>query len=252
MKMNGLEEKQMLESIANEYLKPDTGRIVDKKLLGMIAERVLPMIKGPEILEMGFGDDVWTSKIIEKFGYSSIVDASQILLNKAKTKYGDKIETYNFLVEDFMPHKKYDTVIASFVMEHVKDPIEVLKKASTWINKEGHIIIVVPNADSFHRRVAVCMGLQKRTDEIGPTDRHIGHRRIYTIEKMKHDIALSGLNILRKMGLFLKFIPQSMMVNFSDELLKGYTVISESVPMEYCSTLVFDVKCKNKQKGLHG
>jgi len=242
------EEKHIIETISKEYLEPDAGRIIDQKILSMVTDHILPWIKGPEVLEMGFGDDVWTRKIIERFGHSSIVDASQILLNEGKGEYGDKIEIYNVLFEEFMPDRKYDTVIASYGLEHVKDPVNVLTKASTWINEEGHVIITVPHADSFNRRVAVCMGIQKITDEIGKTDRQTGHRRVYTIEKMERDITLSGLAVIRKKGLYLKFLPQSMMIGFSDELLRGYMKLSESVPMEDCAMIAFDCVLKKITK----
>jgi len=238
--MNNSNEIKILESVSREYLEPDDGRMVDKKVISMVIDNITPWLKGPEILEMGFGDDLWTSRIIDKYGHSSIVDASQILLNEAKKKYGTKIKAYHCLFEEFIPDKKYDTVVASFVLEHVKDPVEILINTKKWINKEGHVIIIVPNADSLHRRLAVCIGLQKRTDELSSTDMRVGHRRVYNIAKMVSDINLAGLKVFRKRGLFLKFLPQNMMTQLSDELLVGFMKLSENIPMEYCSRMIFD------------
>ncbi len=101
-------EKKILEGIATEYIDTDPGRVVDRKILAMVVEKVLSWINGPHVLEMGFGDDAWTSSVIKKFGRSSIIDASQILLDKARQKYSDKIDTYNNLFEDFNPQEKFD------------------------------------------------------------------------------------------------------------------------------------------------
>src|SRR3982750_447639 len=107
-------EINALEKISDEYLKPDAGRMVDKKLLSMIVDQVIPWINGPEVLEMGFGDDEWTSKIIGKIGRSNILDASSGLLKICQDKYQDKIQTYESLFEEFEPQKKFDTIIASY------------------------------------------------------------------------------------------------------------------------------------------
>ncbi len=242
--MDDSREKAALESTSKQYLEPDSGRAVDQEILSMVADAILPWATGPDVLELGFGDDVWTSGVIKAFGHSSIVDGSQILLDQAARIYGDKIETHNELFESFEPPRKYDTIIASFVLEHVTDPVEVLRKASTWINEDGHILVVVPNADSFHRRAAVCMGILKTSDEIGATDKQVGHRRVYTLEKIERDIALAGLVAVRRRGLFLKFIPQGMMSGFSDELLRGYMELSASVPTEYCAIIALDCVLK--------
>jgi trans-aconitate methyltransferase len=223
-------------------LAKDLGAKVNQKILTMIVDHVFTWIKGPEILEMGFGHGIWTQKIVDKFGHSNICEASPSLIKKARQRYGKKIELYESLFEEFVPQKKYNTIIASFILEHVKDPVDLLKRMSSWLKSDGQIIVIVPNADSFHRRLAVCMGIQKTTDELGQTDRLIGHRRVYTLKKIEENITLAGLKIKRKKGLFIKFLPQSMMKNLSDQILKGYMKLSENMPIEYTATLVFDCR----------
>jgi len=233
-------EKDMLEEIASEYIDTDPGRIVDRKILAMVVSQVMPWIKGPDVLEMGFGDDAWTGSVIKKFGRSSIVDASQILLKQAAAKYGKKIQTFNQLFEDFKPSVKFDSIIASFILEHVDDPVLVLKKARTWLKPRGQVIVIVPNANSYHRRVAVKMKMQKKVDAIGTTDKQMGHRRVYTAGTMEQDIKAAGLKVKNKSGFFLKFLPQGMMTGFSDELLLGFMKLGEEIPMEDCATIAFD------------
>lgn len=237
-------EKNMLEKIAGEYIDTDPGRIVDRKILSMVVGRVMPWIKGPDVLEMGFGDDAWTTSVTKKFGRSNIVDASETLLKQAKTKYGKKIATFNSLFEDFTPSVKFDSIIASFILEHVDDPVKVMKKARTWIKPRGQVIVIVPNANSYHRRVAVKMNMQKKAGAIGRTDKQMGHRRVYTVAAMEKDIASAGLKVKKKSGFFLKFLPQGMMTGFSDDLLLGFMKLGEEVPMEDCATIAFDCGLK--------
>jgi SAM-dependent methyltransferase len=229
-----------LERIAQEYQEPDPGRKVDKKFLGWTAERTLPWVSGPDVLELGFGDDQWTGRIIELFGHTHIVDASSSLLARAREKYGSSLTAYLSLFEQFQPEKRFDTIIASYVLEHVEDPTLILKMAAAWLKPSGHVVIIVPHADSLHRRLAVAMGMQASTNELGPTDRQMGHRRVYTISAMEKDIAAAGLRVSRKRGTLVKLLPQGMMTGFSDAMLQGLMKLGDELPMEYASSISFD------------
>jgi trans-aconitate methyltransferase len=233
-------EAALLERIAREYREPDPGRKVDQKITAWAVDRILPWITGPEVLELGFGDDNWTGKIIDRFGHSHIVDASNVLLADAKEKYGTRLEVYHSLFEDFKPDKQFDGIVASYVLEHVADPVQVLGLARTWLNPKGHVLIMVPHADSLHRRLAVAMGMQSATTDLGPTDRQLGHRRVYTIERMQEDIAAAGLRIVERRGTFVKLLPQGMMTQFSEAMLLGFMKLGDELPMEYASSIAFD------------
>lgn len=229
-----------LERIASEYQNPDPGRVVDRKFLSWTVDRTLPWLRGPDILELGFGDDQWTERIINRFGHSHIVDASQTLLEEAKEKYGPRITTNDSLFEDFQPSKGFDTIIASYVLEHVEDPVQILKRTVGWLKPFGHVIIIVPHADSIHRRLAVAMGIQSATDQLGPTDRQMGHRRVYTISHMESDIAQAGLRVVQKRGTLLKPLPQGMLTHFSPTMIEGFMKLGDTIPMEYASSISFD------------
>jgi len=233
-------EAALLERIAREYREPDPGRKIDQKITAWAVDRILPWITGPDVLELGFGDDNWTGKIIDRFGHSHIVDASSLLLADAKKKYGPKLQVYQSLFEEFKPEKQFDAIVASYVLEHVADPVQVLRLACTWLNPKGHVIIMVPHADSLHRRLAVAMGIQSATTDLGPTDRQLGHRRVYTIGRMEEDIAEAGLRIVQRRGTFLKLLPQGMMTQFSDAMLLGFMNLGDELPMEYASSIAFD------------
>jgi trans-aconitate methyltransferase len=232
-------EINSLEKISEEYTKPDAGRMVDKKLFSLIADELMPLISGPEVLEMGFGDDEWTSKIIQKIGHSNIVDASRNLLSVAKAKYKNTVNIYESLFENFSPDKKFNTILASYILEHVEDPVSVLKGAREWMVDSGKLIAIVPHAGSLHRRLAVTMGLQENVSSLGETDFRLGHRRVYDIELFEKHIKAAGYIIEMKKGLFIKPLPQSMMTDFSDEMLKGFMELSKQLPMEYSALIVF-------------
>ena len=237
-----LSEMKKLDRIAKEYRTPDAGRRVDQKLIRLIVEETIPGMRGPEILEMGAGDDQWTQRVIEQFGHSHLLDGSQTLIRAAEKKYGVKLTAYHSLFEEFKPQKQFDTIISSLVLEHVANPTAVLRAASTWLKPDGRITVIVPHADSLHRRLAVAMGLLRRTSGLGPSDIQLGHRWVFTIPQIEAAIAGAGLHIRRKRGLLSKPLPQAMMTGFSDALLEGLMKLGSELPMEYACCVSFDCR----------
>ena len=74
--------------------------------------------------------------MIRLFGHSYVVDASPKLLSHVKAANGDDVTTYNSLFEDFTPldGHKFNTVIATHILEHVDNPVRVLKKhVNGWL-----------------------------------------------------------------------------------------------------------------------
>lgn len=235
------QEKNMLEENSSLYLDPDPGRVVDQKVSKYMVEKMLPGLKGPKVLEMGFGDNYWTGPIIKKFGQAYIVDASESLLEKAKELYGDKVKTFVSLFESFESKEKFDTVLATFVLDHVADHMAVLKQARTWLKEDGVLVIMVPHAGSLHRRLAVCMGMQKEETDLGQTDIELVHRRVFTIDHLESDLKTLGYKVVEKGGMLSKALPQGMMTGYTDEMLKGLVELGSRLPMEYAAVLVY--KC---------
>lgn len=235
------QEQKMLEENSSLYLAPDPGRVVDQKVSKYMVEKMFPALKGPKVLEMGFGDNYWTAHIIKTFGHAYIVDASESLLEKAKEIYKDKVTAYVSLFETFESKEKFDTVLATFVLDHVADHMAVLRQARTWLAEDGVLIIMVPHALSLHRRLAVYMGMQKEEADLGETDIALVHRRVFTIERLERDLAALGYKVVEKGGMLSKALPQGMMTEFSDEMLKGLVELGSRMPMEYAAVLVY--KC---------
>jgi len=225
--------KQDLDFIAKQYHENDT--ISDKFIEDICQfntyEWVFNHLKSnSNILELGFGEGNFTEELVKRNYNPTILDGSEILLEKAKLKFRNLVKTEHALFEEFNPQTNYDAILATHVLEHVDDPVLLLERMRNWLSPNGIIIIIVPNCESIHRQLAVIMGLQSSLDTLGERDKLVGHQRVYSFDTLESDIIKAGYNILDKKGFFLKVLPNSMMLNFNPKLIEALNQISNILP----------------------
>jgi trans-aconitate methyltransferase len=221
-------------------LTPD--RIVDRKSIEFVADFVLSRIHGDRILELGVGDQIWTSKLVERFPDVTTVEGSAELLDALRKSLGPTTNWHGVLslFEDFRPDIPYDVVLATYVLEHVDDPAQILQLAHDyWLKPKGRLAIVVPHALSLHRRLAVTMGLQNYPGELGDTDRRAGHKRCLSFCEIEKLLSTQGFKIVEKKGLWTKVLPNAMLTHCSDEQLSGMFRLGLELPIEYSGTLYY-------------
>lgn len=239
--MTGDEKKfqEDLDIYADEYLDPNSARTVDQRIITILADRIIPQLKGPNVLEMGYGDGIWTSKIIEKFDSSYIVDASGKLLGAANKIWGSKIITYESYFEEFSPKIKFNSIVCTYVLEHVVDPCFVLKRCREWLAPGGVLVIAVPSATSLNRRLGVKMGMQNNLSDLTDQDIKMGHRRVYDGKSLEEDIFHSGFMHIDNFSTMCKPLPNYMLANLSDIQLKGLFDLGDELPFDQRAILVY-------------
>ena len=235
---------QKLEDIAEVHINKHPAHIVDNKSVGYDREKMTPYIIGPKALELGCGDGDWVPHMIKLFGHSYVVDASAKLISHVEAANGENVTAYNSLFEEFTPPDglKFNTVIAAHVLEHVDDPVRVIKRCREWLAPGGIVLIIVPNANSIHRQLAVKMGIQETIYDFSPRDYEVGHQRVYDMPMMRSDIASAGFEITHERGLSLKILPNGMMTEFPDSLLKAFADISDNMPSEWMANIAFVIR----------
>jgi SAM-dependent methyltransferase len=88
------------------------------------------------VLDYGGGDGRLLQAFLEENKECFLVDYNQNCI-PGVTKLADTIE-------DLSQSKKFDLIICNHVMEHVAQPLQVLKKLISYLNDRGHIFIEVP------------------------------------------------------------------------------------------------------------
>lgn len=99
-------------------------------------------------LEIGAGHGLYISEAIKKFGETvsyEIIDVSETSINVSKHFLGNNKVKY--IVDDICKHnakEKYDFITMGEVLEHVEEPVKLLKRLHDLLNDEGIVFITVP------------------------------------------------------------------------------------------------------------
>jgi len=99
--------------------------------------KIIKKLPVKTILDVGCMDDYILKRLPSKLDYYGI-DDHPLCLNKRIAKKR---------IEELNSKKKYDLVIATEVLEHLKDPVEGIKKIKSFSKK--FILISVPNEPFF-------------------------------------------------------------------------------------------------------
>jgi len=184
---------------------------------------------GNSCLELGPASGFMTERLVKDFSKIVIVEGSKYLLDQI-TEYPNVLKV-NSLFEDYNTKDKFDTIIMSHVLEHIYDPVFVLSKIKKWLNKGGNLLISVPNANSYHRLIAVEMGILKNPYELNERDHALGHYRVYDLDLLSKDVLQAGFNIRTKGGIFFKPLSNSQIEKYLDKsVVEGFYNIGKKFP----------------------
>src|SRR6186713_2700241 len=150
----------------------------------------------------------------------------------AKNEFGDKIKFINSLFEEAALPRKYDNIILTHVLEHLDNPVSVMKRINDeWLSDKGRFFLVCPNANAPSRQIAVKMGLITHNNAITPAEKEHGHRITYTLDTLERDATAAGLKVVHRSGIFFKAL-----ANFQWDRLLNTDIISKEY-LEGCYEL---------------
>lgn len=182
----------------------------------------LPFIIKGNLLELGSYKGDFTKRFLPYFDDITCVEAADEAIEIAKKELGDNIKFYNSLFEEVSLPSKYDNIVLTHVLEHLDDPVQVLKRINDeWLSDKGRFFLVCPNANAPSRQIAVKMGLITHNNAITPAEKEHGHRITYTLDTLERDAVAAGLNVIHRSGIFFKAL-----ANFQWDRLLNTDIIS--------------------------
>lgn len=208
------------------------GAKFNSRLMLYCLETISEYFKGKNCLELGCADGLWTENLLEKFNRIVAVDGDKEMISEIKKRLNSKkLEVVYSKFEKYSPKEKFNTIIMAHILEHVEDPVFIFQKAKKWLEKDGVMLICVPNADSLHRQAGVEMGLLKKVNGLNDLDNKLGHRRVYTWESLRKDIKKSGLKIKKMGGVFLKPLTHSQIEKWwTEEMISAFFELGKKYP----------------------
>ncbi len=184
---------------------------------------------GP-ILEMGPAEGVMTDRLVTLGEPLTVVEGGKPFCESIEARH-PTVEVVHSLFEDFEPNGQFRTIILGHVLEHVQEPVAILRRAANWLAEDGKLIASVPNARSIHRQAAVTMGLLDSEDALNEADRTHGHRRVYDPESFRADFADAGLRVETFGGYWLKPLSNAQIeASFTPAMLDAFMQLGERYP----------------------
>lgn len=181
-----------------------------------------PFFNKGSLLELGSFKGDFTKRFLPYFDDVTCVEASDIAIDEARKKLGGKVNFVNSLFEKATLPKRYDNIVLTHVLEHLDDPVLVLKRVNDeWLAEHGRFFLVCPNANAPSRQIAVKMGLITHNAAVTPAEAAHGHRCTYTLDTLERDAVAAGLKVVYRSGIFFKAL-----ANFQWDRLLQTDIIS--------------------------
>lgn len=183
-------------------------------------ETIRPFLKGKKLLEIGPADGAMTKLLVPYFTDITLVEPSHKYVTLLQ-KIFPNITVCEKQIETFSPPTTYDTIVMAHVLEHISEPVKILKQLKTMMHKNSRLILIVPNADSLHRHLGVSMNLLPTTTTLNEYDKKLGHKRVYTQTLLYKQIRSAGLKILSGGGIMLKPLSNQQMESWDKKIIQG-------------------------------
>jgi len=156
-------------------------------------KRYIPEKKS--ILDVGGGFGALAEEFKKKNNMVCNIDSSEIAIQESKKRniesYVADITNYALLPKEILG-KKFDMIVFADILEHVYDPLSVLKIYTALLENNGKVIISVPNVATWTVRLKLLFGSFTYTDT-GTLDRT--HIRFLTKKTLRKMVEIAGYKI---------------------------------------------------------
>lgn len=182
--------------------------------------RIIGLSAGAEsLLELGLGHGITATTFSPHFKRHVIIDASPAVIANFKQHHPDaKMEIVESYFETFSTSERFDVIVFGYILEHVEDPIQVLRHFRQFLQPNGLMFVTVPNAEVLNRKLGHLAGMLPDMQALSDHDLLLGHKRYYTVNSLKNDVEKAGYVVKRTEGIYLKPLTTSQMLSLNLDL----------------------------------
>lgn len=177
--------------------------------------RHLLQIKPKRILEVGCGVDLFIDTVaMADIGFEQwvVIEPAEIFAEKARARAASEprlhvVEGYfedpavDKAVSDLGP---FDVVLLSGLLQEIDDPAQLLRAALVVAAPGAHVLVTTPNALSFHRLLAVEMGLMPTPHSFSPRNIRFRQNKVFDPKSLRRLLEEGGLRNLEFEGYMFK------------------------------------------------
>lgn len=200
-------ERSRLKRIAAVYNSESLAG-VNEQYHTYLRDVIIPSSGGRSALEVGCGKGLWTAILCTLYDRLDVVDGSSELVAEViqRCTQHAHLTAHVAMAEEFFIRSSdtWQHIYMTFLLEHLEDPVSVLRMVHTHLDQDGILFVAVPNADSVHRVLALRAGLVRSTSELSDQDVIVGHRRVYTRDLLREHLHQAGLQIVEEKSIGLK------------------------------------------------
>lgn len=166
------------------------------------------------ILELGLGHGFTTNIFSRRCDRHVVLEGSPAVIRNFRDKFPDcRTEIVETYFEAFATDRRFDVIIMGFVLEHVGDPVQILRRYRDFLVPGGRLFLAVPNAEVLNRRLGHLSGMLDDITALSENDYLQGHKRYYTVRSLTNDVEQAGYQVAWMEGIYLKPLTSSQMVS---------------------------------------
>ena len=163
-----------------------------------------PYLRNGRALELGCYQGEFTRRLSAIYSDLTVVEGASELIEVARARVGSAVGFVHSRFEKFEPKNNFDSVFLIHTLEHLDEPVSVLRRIGSWLSPEGRLFVAVPNAHAASRQIAVGMGLISHATAVTEGESLHGHQRTYCMDTLKRDIHDAGMEIVDFGGVIFK------------------------------------------------
>lgn len=191
-----------------------------------------PFLRPGNMLELGSFKGDFSRRLLTRFDDLTCVEASSVAIDEARQRCDERVTFVHGMFESVTLARRYDNIVMTHVLEHLDDPVRVLRRVNDeWLAEGGRFFLVCPNANAPSRQIAVKMGLISHNAAVTPAEAEHGHRITYSLDTLERDAVHAGLKVVHRSGIFFKAL-----ANFQWDRLLQTDIISKQY-LEGCFQL---------------
>jgi 2-polyprenyl-3-methyl-5-hydroxy-6-metoxy-1,4-benzoquinol methylase len=190
------------------------------------------------ILEVGCGLEPLFSFVAD--AAFTIVEPSTEFVRNARTLAGTRdvtvIESYLETAAPSLAGRRFDFIVVSSLLHEVGDPAALLAAVRSLCNSGTTVHFNVPNVRSFHRLLALEMGLIDDLFEPSETERRFQRHTRFDSDRLQTMLGQSGFRILDSATYFIKPFTHAQMEvllrsdAFPPRIIEGLDRMSRHLP----------------------